>query len=103
MVSALLCLLRCVQSTCGRLLSEASLRRMETPVTSYRAQGGLSIGYGLCNDWLYDDLSLVWRGHAGATDGAGSQLYYLPEQGVGYFFAINSESGRAHWQVGLQL
>lgn len=103
MGAALLVLLRRGQSDRGRLLSEASIRRMETPVTSYGAQGGLTIGYGLSNGTAYDDRARVWRGHDGAIDGARAELYYLSEQGVGYFFAINSGSDVASGRIGLQL
>lgn len=103
MGAALLVLLRRGQSARGRLLSEESIRRMETPVTSYGAQGGLTIGSGLSNGVAYDDRGRVWRGHDGAIDGARAELYYLPEQGVGYFFAINSGSDVASGRIGRQL
>jgi CubicO group peptidase (beta-lactamase class C family) len=103
MGALLLLLLRRGQSDTRRLLTEASIRRMETPVTSYGAQSGLTVGYGLCNDSIGDDRTRIWRGHSGATVGASSQLFYLPDQGVGFFFAINAAGGPASGKIGLQL
>ncbi|MEO8215166.1 MAG: serine hydrolase domain-containing protein, partial [Myxococcales bacterium] len=103
MGAVLLLLLRRGQSEKGRLLAEKSISRMETARSSYAAQGGLTVAYGLCNGTVYDDRARVWRGHSGATDGARSELYYLPEQGVGFFFALNAGSDRAMGEIGLQL
>jgi CubicO group peptidase (beta-lactamase class C family) len=103
MGALLLLLLRRGQSDTQRLLTEASIRRMETPVTSYGAQSGLTVGYGLCNDTIRDDRTRIWRGHAGYTDGARAMLYFLPDQGVGFFFAINGSSDLAPGKIALQL
>lgn len=86
-----------------RILSEASLQRMEVPTTSWGAQGGLRRGYGLHNQAVVDDRGVVWHGHGGDVDGGHSDLAYLPEQGVGYFFSINGESGEAFQKIQEQL
>ncbi len=86
-----------------RILSEASLRRMETPTTSWAAQGGLKTGYGLHNFTSVDDRGFVWHGHNGAVDGGLSQLAYLPESGLGYFFSINGEAGEAFERINAQM
>jgi CubicO group peptidase (beta-lactamase class C family) len=100
---ALRFLLRRGQSDRGRILGEVSIQRMETSVTSYGAQGGLQDGYGLCNEGLHDRRMRVWRGHSGSIHGALSEFYYLPEQGVGYFFSINAHNGKASWAIANQL
>ena len=84
MGAALLALLRRGQSDRGRLLSEASIRRMETPVTSYGAQGGLTIGCGLSNAALYDDRARVWRGNDGAIVFAIAAVYLAWHGIIGY-------------------
>ncbi len=78
-----------------RLLSEASLQRMETPTTAWGARGGLKTGYGLHNYTSQDDRGFVWHGHDGGVEGGLSEMAYLPESGVGYFFSINAGEGEA--------
>lgn len=79
-----------------RLLTEASLQRMETPTTPLSARGGLKTGYGLHNYTSQDDRGFVWHGHNGGVEGGLSELNYLPESGVGYFFSINAGEGEAY-------
>lgn len=78
-----------------QLIPAESLARMETPKTSYGAQAGLKTGYGLHNYTSLDDSGFVWHGHNGGVEGGLSEMMYLPEQGVGYFFSINTGSGKA--------
>lgn len=85
------------------LLSEASLRRMETPVSWIGAQGGLTEGYGLHNDTTLGWKGFVWHGHDGAILGCQSGLAYLPSQGIGYFFSINKEGGDAFGRISKEL
>src|SRR5580658_4626297 len=75
-----------------RIVSAESIARMETPETSLAARAGLKYGYGLGN---YADVSkaIVTHGHDGGIDGYLSRYAYIPEDGVGYFFSINSSSG----------
>lgn len=82
-----------------RVLSEASLQRMETPTASWGAQGGLEKGYGLHNQRSVDEGGVAWQGHGGDVDGGHSDLAYLPEHGLGYFFSINGESGEAFQKI----
>lgn len=86
-----------------RLLSEASLQRMETPATYWGAQGGLKVGYGLHNYTKQDDRGFTWHGHNGGVEGGLSNLAYLPEQGLGYFLSINGGSAEAFMAVSRQL
>jgi CubicO group peptidase (beta-lactamase class C family) len=77
------------QGLADRILSEASLERMETAVTSYGAQAGLTVGYGLSNYKVVDRRGFFWSGHNGALDGSISEIYYQPEHGIGFFFSLN--------------
>lgn len=75
-----------------RIVSAASIARMETPKTGLAARHGLKYGYGLAN---YADLShpFIAHGHDGGIDGFLSEYEYLPGPGLGFFFSINdSES-----------
>lgn len=91
------------QGEAGRVLSEQSLVRMETPATYWGAQGGLKAGYGLCNYTTLDDRGFVWHGHNGGVDGGLSEIGYLVEPGVGYFYSINAGNGEAAAEIGTEL
>jgi len=82
------------------LLPPSAIERMETPTTYWGAQAGLKTGYGLHNYTSVDDQGFVWHGHNGGVDGGLTELAYLPEQGIGYFFSINSGSGEAFQAIG---
>ena len=94
--------LRRGETDAGKILAERSIQRMETPVSSYGAKAGLT-GSGLANSAWSDRRGFTWRGHTGARDGAGADLAYRPEQGVGYFFAINAGNGRAFGDIRREL
>ncbi len=74
-----------------RVVSEESIKRMETPTTSTGAKAGLLTGYGL-GDYADPSNRIVTHGHDGRLDGFLSHYAYLPDQGVGYFFSINTWS-----------
>lgn len=80
------------------LLSEASMTRMETPTTTYAARQGLRAGYGLSNyaaargGWMY-------HGHEGDALGSRTGMSYLPGEGAGYAFTINSDNGETFSRV----
>lgn len=78
----------------GRLLSEASIERMETPTSGWGARSGLRLGHGLTNYTSYIAGS-VWHGHGGHVEGCHTELRYLPELGTAYFFSINAEGQEA--------
>ena len=73
--------------------------RMESPKSTWAAKEGLKAGYGLSNFWSVED-GFVYHGHDGGVDGGLTDMSYMPDYGVGYFFSINSESGDAFEQVG---
>ena len=60
---------------------------------------GLIAGYGLCNYAILEG-PFVFRGHGGAVMGGRSQMAYLPEQGRGYAFMINSGNVDAMLKIG---
>jgi CubicO group peptidase (beta-lactamase class C family) len=95
--------LRRGETDAGKILAETSIQRMETSVSSYGAKAGLTEGSGLANSGWADRRGFWWRGHTGARDGAGADLAYRPEQGVGYFFAINAGNGRAFGDIRREL
>jgi len=72
------------------LLTPASIQRMERPTTSLGAQRGAMLGYGLDVQSQAGRAGFTFLGHTGSVDGFLAQYGYLPEQGVGYFFAINA-------------
>ncbi len=74
-----------------QLISHASLKRMETTLTTTGAQAGLEIGYGLHN-YSMPHKSFVYRGHDGGVDGGLTTFSYLPEHGAGHAIMINSGS-----------
>lgn len=86
-----------------QLLSASSIQRMETPTTPWSAQGGLKTGYGLHNYTSMDDRGFVWHGHNGGVEGGLSEMLYLPEAGVGYFFSINAGEGDAFHEISREL
>ena len=81
-----------------QLLKPASLARMEQPSTTLAAQAGLTTGYGLNNSTHIAD-GFVWQGHGGDIEGFHAELRYLPDQGVGYFYVVNSRAGEAPAQI----
>jgi CubicO group peptidase (beta-lactamase class C family) len=96
-------LLRRGEADSGRILTEASLQRMETPASSYGARAGLTVGEGLANYTIFDRRGFVWHGHGGATDGARAELSYRPEQGEGFFYAINAANDKANGEIQREL
>ena len=72
---------------------------MESPKSTWAAEEGLKAGYGLCNYWSVFD-GFVYHGHNGGVDGGLTEMGYMSEEGVGYFFSINSASGDAYQKIG---
>jgi len=68
--------------------------RIETATSTWAAQEGLPIGYGLGNYATVRD-GFVYHGHDGNIPGALSAMQYLPHEGIGYFFSINSNNRAA--------
>jgi CubicO group peptidase (beta-lactamase class C family) len=77
----------------------ADIDRMESPTTTWAAKDGMKAGYGLGNFWSVEE-GFVYHGHDGDIDGGSAEVSYMPDDGVGYFFGLNSESETAHTKIG---
>ena len=82
-----------------QVLPAADIDRMENPKSGWAAKEGLKSGYGLSNYWSVED-GFVYHGHNGGVEGGLTELSYMPDYGVGYFFSINSGSGEAFGRIG---
>jgi len=68
-----------------KLISEASLQRMQTPTTTLGSIHGVTAGYGLTNYTSgFGDYHTAFHGHDGAVNGAIASLAYIPELNSGY-------------------
>jgi CubicO group peptidase (beta-lactamase class C family) len=82
-----------------QVIPTASINRMETPTRTWEAQAGLKAGYGLSNYTSVHD-GFVYHGHNGGVSGGITDMSYLPEYNVGYFYSINSDNGDAFGKIG---
>jgi len=82
-----------------RVIPPASIDRMETPTRTWAAQQGLKAGYGLSNYTSIHD-GFVYHGHNGAVNGGLTEMAYLPEYSVGYFYSINADNWAAFSRIG---
>ena len=82
-----------------QVVPSADIDRMESPKSTWAGKEGLKAGYGLSNFWSVED-GFVYHGHDGGVDGGLTELSYMTDYGIGYFFSINSESGDAFEKVG---
>jgi CubicO group peptidase (beta-lactamase class C family) len=81
------------------ILPAGLIDRMENPTRTWAAQEGLKAGYGLSNYWTVND-GFVYHGHNGGVNGGLTEMAYMPEFGVGYFFSINAGNGDAFEKIG---
>ncbi len=81
------------------ILPAADIDRMETPTRTWEAQQGLKAGYGLSNYTSIHD-GFVYHGHNGGVEGGLTDMSYMPEYGVGYFYSINAGNGSAFEKIG---
>ena len=77
----------------------ASIERMEIPTSTWEAQQGLKNGYGL-SDYVTVYDGFVYHGHNGGVPGDLTEMAYMPEYGVGYFYSINSGNNDAYGKIG---
>ena len=82
-----------------QVVPSPDIDRIESPKSTWAAKEGLKAGYGLSNFWSVED-GFVYHGHDGGVDGGLTDISYMPDYGVGYYFSINSESGDAFEKVG---
>jgi len=77
-----------------QIIPVADIERMELPTTTWAAKDGLKAGYGLSN-YSTVEGGFVYHGHDGGVEGGLTEMAYIPDAGVGYFFSINSGNGDA--------
>jgi len=82
-----------------QIVPAANIDRMEIPASTWAAKEGLKSGYGLSNYWSIHE-GFVYHGHNGGVNGGLTEMAYLPEYGVGYFYSINSGNGNSFDQIG---
>jgi hypothetical protein len=82
-----------------QIVPAANIDRMEIPASTWAAKQGLRSGYGLSNYWSIHE-GFVYHGHNGGVNGGLTEMAYLPEYGVGYFYSINSGNGNSFDQIG---
>lgn len=78
----------------NQVVPSANIDRMEIPTSTWAAKEGMKAGYGLSNYWSFHD-GFVYHGHNGGVEGGLTEMAYMPEYGVGYFFSINAGNGDA--------
>lgn len=77
----------------------ADIDRMESPTTTWAAKDGLKYGYGLSNYWSAHK-GFVYHGHDGGVEGGLTEMAYMADYGVGYFYSINTGNGDAFDKIG---
>jgi len=81
------------------VIPAASIDRMEMPTRTWAAQQGLKAGYGLSNYWSINE-GFVYHGHDGGVAGGLTEMAYIPENDVGYFYSINAANGGSFGKIG---
>jgi CubicO group peptidase (beta-lactamase class C family) len=82
-----------------QIVPASDIDRMESPTSTWAARDGVKYGYGLSNYWSVED-GFVYHGHNGGVEGGLTDMSYMPEYNVGYFYSINSGNGDAFDKVG---
>jgi len=82
-----------------QVVPASDIDRMEVPASTWAARDGMKTGYGLSNYWSVRD-GFVYHGHNGGVEGGLTEMAYMPDSGVGYFFSINTGNADAFKKVG---
>lgn len=82
-----------------QVIPAKDIDRMEIPTSTWAAKKGLKMGYGLSNYWTVND-GFVYHGHPGSISGDLTDMAYMPEYNIGYFYSINTNSGEAFAKIG---
>ncbi|MBV8478615.1 MAG: serine hydrolase, partial [Acidobacteria bacterium] len=82
-----------------RVVPSGDIDRMESPTSTWAAKEGMKSGYGLSNFWSIEE-GFVYHGHDGGIEGGLTEMSYMPDYGVGYFYSINTENGTADEKIG---
>jgi len=83
----------------SQIVPPSDMDRMESPTSTWAAKDGLKAGYGLSNYWSLED-GFVYHGHNGGVNGGLTEMAYMPDYGVGYFYSINSGNDDAFDETG---
>ena len=81
------------------IVPASDIDRMEIPASTWAAKDGMTYGYGLSNYWSVED-GFVYHGHDGGVEGGITEMAYMADYNVGYFFSINAGNGNAFERVG---
>lgn len=87
-----------INSSDHKILSEDSISSMGRLHGSFLAESGLEVGHGLSHV-IKPEGGFVWLGHSGGVNGGLADFKYIPELGIGYYVAINSNSGRTLYEI----
>lgn len=79
-------------------VSEDSIARMETAMSTSGAKAGLEVGYGLHN-YTSTHEHWVYNSHNGGVEGGLTEFAYMPDATSGYAFMINAGSGAAYVEI----
>jgi CubicO group peptidase (beta-lactamase class C family) len=82
-----------------QIVPATDIDRMEIPKSTWAARDGMKAGYGLSNYWSVED-GFVYHGHDGGVEGGLTDMSYMPDYGVGYFYSINTGRGDAFGKIG---
>jgi CubicO group peptidase (beta-lactamase class C family) len=82
-----------------QIVASADIDRAESSASTWAAKDGMKAGYGLSNYWSVED-GFVYHGHDGGVEGGLTEMSYMADYNVGYFYSINSGSGDAFEKVG---
>ncbi len=82
-----------------QIVPAADIDRAESPASTWAAKDGMKAGYGLSNYWSVED-GFVYHGHDGGVEGGLTEMSYMADYNVGYFYSINSGNGEAFEKVG---
>src|SRR5580692_10588765 len=82
-----------------QLVPSADIDRMEVATSTWAAKDGMKAGYGLSNYWSIQD-GFVYHGHDGGVEGGLTDMSYMPDHNVGFFYSINTGSGDAFEKIG---
>ena len=82
-----------------QIVSASTLERMEVPTSTWAAKEGLKVGYGLSNYCMIYD-GFVYHGHNGVVWGDLTEMAYMPDFQLGYFYSINSMQPEAYLKIG---
>ena len=82
-----------------QIIPATIFNRMEVPASTWAAKEGLQAGYGLSNYCTSYD-GFLYHGHDGNVPGGLTAMAYMPKEGFGYFYSLNSGNREAFKKVG---